>query len=73
MKESAPFLKMYSEYVQNFDNSINLINVYRDKNPRFAKIINDIQVSSVMPFVLINNKYIKYCIILCADINSAVL
>jgi hypothetical protein len=45
MKESAPFLKMYSEYVQNFDNSINLINAYRDKNPRFANIINEIQVS----------------------------
>jgi hypothetical protein len=34
---------MYSEYVQNFDNSINLINAYRDKNPRFASIIEEVQ------------------------------
>jgi len=44
MKNFAPFLKMYSEYVQNFDNSINLINVYREKNPRFKNIIDEIQV-----------------------------
>ncbi|CAL8117441.1 unnamed protein product [Orchesella dallaii] len=43
MKDFAPFLKMYSEYVQNFDNSINLINLYREKNVRFMNIINDIQ------------------------------
>lgn len=44
MKDFAPFLKMYSEYVQNFDNSINLINLYREKNVRFMNIINEIQV-----------------------------
>ena len=44
MKDFAPFLKMYSEYVQNFDNSINLINIYKEKSSRFANIINEIQV-----------------------------
>ncbi|CAG7719893.1 unnamed protein product [Allacma fusca] len=43
MKDFAPFLKMYSEYVQNFDNSINLINIYKEKSSRFSNIINEIQ------------------------------
>lgn len=50
MTNFSPFLKMYSEYVQNFDNSINLINVYREKNTRFRQIIDDIQVSPFTPF-----------------------
>jgi len=44
MKDFAPFLKMYSEYVQNFDQSVNLINLYREKSPRFASIVSKIEV-----------------------------
>lgn len=43
MKNFAPFLKMYTEYVKNFDYAMNLINTLQQKNPRFAAIINDIQ------------------------------
>ncbi|XP_023290700.1 FYVE, RhoGEF and PH domain-containing protein 4 isoform X2 [Orussus abietinus] len=43
MKNFAPFLKMYTEYVKNFDYAMNLINTLQNKVPRFAAIINDIQ------------------------------
>ncbi|XP_043460754.1 FYVE, RhoGEF and PH domain-containing protein 4-like [Leptopilina heterotoma] len=43
MKNFAPFLKMYTEYVKNFDYAMNLINNLQGKVPRFAAIINEIQ------------------------------
>lgn len=43
MKNFAPFLKMYTEYVKNFDYAMNLINTLQQKTPRFAAIVNDIQ------------------------------
>ncbi|XP_031788464.1 FYVE, RhoGEF and PH domain-containing protein 1 [Nasonia vitripennis] len=43
MKNFAPFLKMYTEYVKNFDYAINLISTLQQKVPRFAAIINEIQ------------------------------
>ncbi|XP_033342039.2 FYVE, RhoGEF and PH domain-containing protein 1 [Megalopta genalis] len=43
MKNFAPFLKMYTEYVQNFDYAMNLINTLQLKVARFAAIINEIQ------------------------------
>jgi hypothetical protein len=46
MKEFAPFLKMYTEYVRNFDRAMNLIGDLLTKCPRFVSIIEDIQVSS---------------------------
>lgn len=45
MKEYAPMLKMYTEYVRNFDNAMNLITVWSDKAPRFAAIMKEIQVN----------------------------
>ncbi|XP_078049056.1 FYVE, RhoGEF and PH domain-containing protein 4 [Augochlora pura] len=43
MKNFAPFLKMYTEYVQNFDYAMNLIHTLQLKVARFAAIINEIQ------------------------------
>ncbi|KAH0951140.1 hypothetical protein HN011_004811 [Eciton burchellii] len=43
MKNFAPFLKMYTEYVKNFDYAMNLISTLQSKVARFAAIINDIQ------------------------------
>lgn len=44
MKSFAPFLKMYTEYVRNFDNAMTLINQWQAKCPRFAAIMDDIHV-----------------------------
>ncbi|GAB1598868.1 FYVE, RhoGEF and PH domain-containing protein 2-like isoform X4 [Argonauta hians] len=43
MKRNAPFLKLYSEYVKNFDNAMNLMNESAEKCPKFAAIIKEIQ------------------------------
>ena len=45
MKTNAPFLKMYSEYVKNFDHAMELINTWMDKSAKFANLIKDIQVT----------------------------
>lgn len=44
MKKNAPFLKMYTEYIRNFDNAMKLINQWMEKSSRFSEIIQDIQV-----------------------------
>lgn len=44
MTSFAPFLKMYAEYVRNFDHATNLISGMMLKSPRFAAIIDEIQV-----------------------------
>ncbi|XP_068971844.1 FYVE, RhoGEF and PH domain-containing protein 4-like [Bombus flavifrons] len=43
MKNFAPFLKMYTEYVKNFDYAMNLIQTLQIKVARFAAIIDEIQ------------------------------
>jgi len=45
MKKLAPFLKLYTEYVKNFDNAMNIINAMAAKYSRFMTIMDDIQVS----------------------------
>ncbi|XP_069489523.1 FYVE, RhoGEF and PH domain-containing protein 2 isoform X2 [Ambystoma mexicanum] len=43
IQKLAPFLKMYAEYVRNFDNAMQLICLWMEKCPRFQEIIEDIQ------------------------------
>lgn len=43
MKKLAPFLKLYTEYVKNFDNAMNIINAMAAKYSRFMTIMDDIQ------------------------------
>ena len=45
MTNFAPFLKMYAEYVRNFDHATHLISTMTLKSSRFAAIIDEIQVS----------------------------
>lgn len=45
MRQYAPLLIMYTEYVKNFDNAMNLITVWSDKAPRLAAIMKEIQVN----------------------------
>ena len=64
MKEYAPMLKMYTEYVKNFDNAMNLITVWSDKAPRFAAIMKEIQVNICLKIEL------KYLLMLRNYISS---
>lgn len=44
MKTNAPFLKLYTEYVRNFDHAMNLINTWMEKSPKFSCLIKEIQI-----------------------------
>jgi len=44
MRKFAPFLKLYSEYVTNFDNAMETMTYWLEKCPRFQQIVKDIQV-----------------------------
>ena len=48
MTSFAPFLKMYAEYVRNFDHATNLISTMSLKSPRFVAIIDEIQVYNIL-------------------------
>uniref|UniRef100_A0A8B9ZB60 FYVE, RhoGEF and PH domain containing 2 n=1 Tax=Buteo japonicus TaxID=224669 RepID=A0A8B9ZB60_9AVES len=43
IQKLAPFLKMYGEYVKNFDKAVELITVWSEKSPPFQDLIADIQ------------------------------
>lgn len=44
MRKFAPFLKLYSEYVKNFDCAMKMIKFWCERSPRFGRLILDIQV-----------------------------
>ncbi|EMP32312.1 FYVE, RhoGEF and PH domain-containing protein 2 [Chelonia mydas] len=45
IQKLAPFLKMYGEYVKNFDKAVELIATWWEKSPPFQELIVDIQGS----------------------------
>ena len=45
MCKYAPFLQMYTVYVEKFESAMKTIDVYRTKSPRFAALLQDLQVS----------------------------
>ncbi|KFP42070.1 FYVE, RhoGEF and PH domain-containing protein 2, partial [Chlamydotis macqueenii] len=47
IQKLAPFLKMYSEYVKNFNKAMELITVWSEKSPPFQELIADIQKRKV--------------------------
>ncbi|NXO11909.1 FGD2 protein, partial [Oriolus oriolus] len=47
IQKLAPFLKMYGEYVKNFDKAVELITAWSEKSPPFQELIADIQKRKV--------------------------
>ncbi|XP_009580328.1 PREDICTED: FYVE, RhoGEF and PH domain-containing protein 2, partial [Fulmarus glacialis] len=47
IQKLAPFLKMYGEYVKNFDKAVELITVWSEKSLPFQELIADIQKRKV--------------------------
>ncbi|XP_041746515.2 FYVE, RhoGEF and PH domain-containing protein 4a isoform X2 [Coregonus clupeaformis] len=43
LQNLTPFLKMYAEYVKNFDKAMELLKQWTDRSPQFKAIIQDIQ------------------------------
>ena len=44
MKRFAPFLKLYTDYVKNFDHAMDLINTWTEKCPEFESLLRALQV-----------------------------
>ncbi|XP_064328327.1 FYVE, RhoGEF and PH domain-containing protein 2 [Phalacrocorax carbo] len=47
IQKLAPFLKMYGEYVKNFDKAVELITIWSEKSPPFQELIADIQKKKI--------------------------
>ncbi|XP_029011884.1 FYVE, RhoGEF and PH domain-containing protein 1 isoform X2 [Betta splendens] len=43
LQKLAPFLKMYGEYVKNFDRAMELVNTWMERSAQFKTIIQEIQ------------------------------
>ncbi|XP_078064240.1 LOW QUALITY PROTEIN: FYVE, RhoGEF and PH domain-containing protein 1-like, partial [Mustelus asterias] len=43
LQKLAPFLKMYGEYVKNFDRAMELVNIWLQKSTHFKAIVQDVQ------------------------------
>lgn len=44
LQKLAPFLKMYGEYVKNFDKAMDMVNSWTQRSPIFKEVIHTIQV-----------------------------
>lgn len=51
----APFLNMYSKYIENFENAMNTIDKYKKKNKKFSVILENIQNSPELNQLSIQN------------------
>ncbi|XP_033092639.1 FYVE, RhoGEF and PH domain-containing protein 3 isoform X11 [Trachypithecus francoisi] len=47
LQKLAPFLKMYGEYVKNFDRAVGLVSTWTQRSPLFKDIIHSIQKQEV--------------------------
>ncbi|KAM9854868.1 FYVE, RhoGEF and PH domain-containing protein 4a [Aulostomus maculatus] len=47
LQKLTPFLKMYAEYVKNFDKAMELLKQWNDRSPQFKAIIQEIQSQEV--------------------------
>ncbi|XP_071361331.1 FYVE, RhoGEF and PH domain-containing protein 4a isoform X3 [Trachinotus anak] len=47
LQKLTPFLKMYAEYVKNFDKAMELLKQWTDRSPQFKAIIQEIQCQEV--------------------------
>uniref|UniRef100_A0A3B5B162 FYVE, RhoGEF and PH domain-containing protein 4-like n=1 Tax=Stegastes partitus TaxID=144197 RepID=A0A3B5B162_9TELE len=47
LQKLTPFLKMYAEYVKNFDKAMELLKQWIDRSPQFKAIIQEIQSQEV--------------------------
>lgn len=52
LQKLTPFLKMYAEYVKNFDKAMELLKQWTDRSPQFKAIIQEIQVLKEMSGLL---------------------
>lgn len=46
LQKLAPFMKMYGEYVKNFDRAMDLVNTWTQRSSQFKSVVQNVQVSS---------------------------
>lgn len=44
LQKLAPFMKMYGEYVKNFDRAMDLVNTWTQRSSQFKSVVQNIQV-----------------------------
>uniref|UniRef100_A0A096LYL8 FYVE, RhoGEF and PH domain containing 3 n=1 Tax=Poecilia formosa TaxID=48698 RepID=A0A096LYL8_POEFO len=47
LQKLAPFMKMYGEYVKNFDRSMDLVNTWTQRSSQFKSVVQNIQKQEV--------------------------
>ncbi|XP_062855238.1 faciogenital dysplasia isoform X2 [Trichomycterus rosablanca] len=47
LQKLAPFMKMYGEYVKNFDRAMDLVNTWMQKSTQFKSVVQNIQKQDV--------------------------
>ncbi len=48
LQKLAPFLKMYGEYVKNFDRAMELVSTWTQRSAQFKSVVQNIQVRDVI-------------------------
>lgn len=66
--KNAPFLKMYTEYVKNFDNAMTAINTWYGKSSKFAAIVDEIQVGAFI-FSSLACTVLIHCLIIIVSVD----
>lgn len=51
LQKLAPFMKMYGEYVKNFDRAMDLVNSCTQRSTQFKSVVQNIQVRLLTSFV----------------------
>ncbi|KAL7828282.1 hypothetical protein AOLI_G00314340 [Acnodon oligacanthus] len=47
LEQHAPFLRMYAEYVKNFDNAMDLLKQWTERSAQFSAIIQEVQTQDI--------------------------
>lgn len=78
LQKLAPFMKMYGEYVKNFDRAMDLVNTWTQRSSQFKGVVQNIQVfvlyfqKALMSFTYLSPSHEKkkncfFCV--CTDRN----
>ncbi|XP_031712517.1 FYVE, RhoGEF and PH domain-containing protein 4a isoform X2 [Anarrhichthys ocellatus] len=59
LQKLTPFLKMYAEYVKNFENAMELLKQWTDRSPQFKAIIQEIQSQEVCGFLTLQHHMLE--------------
>jgi len=59
LKKFAPFLKLYTDYIKNFDNASSLITLWTAKSSKFMALLEELQVCCDCTFISLSFVYLK--------------